>query len=110
LAVAKLFWLDRKVSKARAWFSRALAAPGGDDLGDAWAWAYRFEQEHGTPEQQAALLARCAEAESAHGERWCAVAKDDRHTRLKAADILKIVVARLPNDVFATLAPQQANA
>jgi len=108
MAVAKLFWLDRKVAKARSWFARTLEADA--DLGDAWAWAYRFELEHGTPEQQQAILNRCAEAEPAHGELWCAVAKDDRNARLKAADILKLVVARLPNDVFYTLAPTPANA
>lgn len=45
-AVARLFWAERKVEKARQWFARACAADS--DRGDCWAWWLRFEREHGT--------------------------------------------------------------
>lgn len=47
LTVARLFWAERKLDKARDWFSRAVGAD--NDLGDSWAWWYRFEKQHGTP-------------------------------------------------------------
>ena len=43
MAVAKLFWVDRKVKKARNWFNRAVTVE--PDLGDTWAWFYKFELE-----------------------------------------------------------------
>ena len=45
-AVARLFWLDRKVDKARAWFNRA-ATIDPDLQGDVWAAYYAFERKHG---------------------------------------------------------------
>ena len=48
--VARLFWQERKVEKAREWFDRAAKAASADELdsGDIWAWWYRFEKEQGT--------------------------------------------------------------
>lgn len=45
--VARLFWSERKIEKARQWFERAISA--NHDLGDVWAWWFKFEQQHGTP-------------------------------------------------------------
>jgi pre-mRNA-processing factor 6 len=39
--VARLFWAERKIEKAREWFGRALAQNA--DLGDIWAWWLKFE-------------------------------------------------------------------
>eukprot|EP00124_Ichthyophonus_hoferi_P000393 Ihof_evm3s14 gene=Ihof_evmTU3s14 len=47
LAVAYLFWSERKVSKAREWFGRALKVDSS--IGDIWAAFYRFEVLHGSP-------------------------------------------------------------
>lgn len=44
--VARLFWAEGRVEKARDWFKRAVATNG--DIGDCWGWWYRFEKEHGT--------------------------------------------------------------
>ena len=48
--VARLFWQERKIEKAREWFDRAAKAASADefDSGDIWAWWYKFEKEHGT--------------------------------------------------------------
>lgn len=43
--VARLFWAERKIEKARQWFERAVA--GNSDLGDIWAWWLKFERQHG---------------------------------------------------------------
>ncbi|KAJ6510570.1 PRP1 splicing factor, N-terminal-domain-containing protein [Mycena sanguinolenta] len=34
--IARLFWAERKILKARHWFEEATA--GGSDIGDIWAW------------------------------------------------------------------------
>jgi pre-mRNA-processing factor 6 len=46
VAVARLFWFERKIEKARTWFSRACKLD--PDNGDAWAWWFKFECQHGT--------------------------------------------------------------
>jgi pre-mRNA-processing factor 6 len=45
-AVARLFWTERKIDKARDWFQKA--AKIDSDQGDVYAWWYRFELQHGT--------------------------------------------------------------
>jgi len=44
--VARLLWAERKITKAREWFLRTVKIDA--DLGDTWAYFYRFEQTHGT--------------------------------------------------------------
>jgi len=46
--VARLFWAERKMDKARQWFSRSVATEQDRDQGDHWAWWLRFERQHGT--------------------------------------------------------------
>ena len=46
VTVARLLWAERKITKAREWFLRTVKID--PDLGDAWAYFYRFEQTHGT--------------------------------------------------------------
>ena len=91
VAVASLFWADRKIEKAREWFNRAVTV--NSDLGDAWAHFYKFEQQFGLPEQHAALLARCVIADPRHGELWQSVSKAVGNLRLKTHDILPKVAA-----------------
>lgn len=42
----RLFWSERKITKAREWFLRTVKIE--PDLGDAWALFYKFELQHGT--------------------------------------------------------------
>lgn len=44
-AVARLFWTERKIEKARQWFDRGIKAD--KDNGDTWAWWLKFERQHG---------------------------------------------------------------
>lgn len=41
-----MFWCERLVMKARNWFTRTVKLE--PDLGDAWAYFYKFELQHGT--------------------------------------------------------------
>lgn len=46
LFIHRLFWSERKITKAREWFLRTVKIE--PDLGDAWAFFYKFELQHGT--------------------------------------------------------------
>jgi len=96
-AVATLFASDRKTTKARKWYERSVVL--NPDLGDAWAYYYIFEGEHGTPQQQQDIKDRCRKAEPKHGEVWQAVSKNITHVTEKViskenpiGDILDLVV------------------
>ncbi|GKU90928.1 hypothetical protein SLEP1_g4869 [Rubroshorea leprosula] len=92
-AVAKLFWHDRKVDKARSWLHRAVTlAP---DIGDFWALYYKFELQHGTEENQKDVLQRCIAAEPKYGEKWQAISKAVENSHLPTEAILKKVVVAL---------------
>ncbi|KAJ0976730.1 hypothetical protein J5N97_012204 [Dioscorea zingiberensis] len=92
-AVAKLFWHDRKVDKARNWFNRAITlAP---DIGDFWTWYYKFELQHGTEDNQKDVLKRCIAAEPKHGEKWQTISKAVENSHLPLEAILKKAVVAL---------------
>lgn len=96
VTVARLFWAERKIEKARDWFSRAVAAD--PDYGDAWAWWWKFEKQHGTEvglsdpalfsaastklcvffsqEHRVALKDKCIAADPRHGQIWPTILKD----------------------------------
>ncbi|CAH2302962.1 pre-mRNA-processing factor 6 [Pelobates cultripes] len=95
LAVAKLFWSERKITKAREWFHRTVKIDS--DLGDAWATFYKFELQHGTEEQQEEIKKRCENAEPRHGELWCKVSKDIENWQQKIGEILILVAAKIKN-------------
>ena len=58
-AIARLFWSERKVEKAREWFGRAVARDE-HDYGDIWGWWLKFEREHG------AEVGRSSDTQSRH--------------------------------------------
>uniref|UniRef100_A0A2K6EDE8 Pre-mRNA-processing factor 6 n=1 Tax=Macaca nemestrina TaxID=9545 RepID=A0A2K6EDE8_MACNE len=91
----RLFWSQRKITKAREWFHRTVKIDS--DLGDAWAFFYKFELQHGTEEQQEEVRKRCESAEPRHGELWCAVSKDIANWQKKIGDILRLVAGRIKN-------------
>lgn len=86
-AVARLFWTDRKIEKARNWFQKAIQID--PDQGDTFAWWYKFELQHGTKEQQEVVVKRCVVAEPRHGEYWQSVAKDVANAGIKTEEILR---------------------
>ena len=75
-AVARLFWLDRKVDKARAWFQRATTLDPSD--GDHWASLYAFEKRFGGESRVAAAREACVAAAPNRGDFWCAARKDPK--------------------------------
>jgi pre-mRNA-processing factor 6 len=100
-AIAKLFWADRKVDKARSYYNRAVIL--SPDIGDHWALYYMFELQHGTEETQNEVLKRCVAQEPKHGERWQAVSKAVENSHLSVEAILKKVVVALGKEDNAVL-------
>jgi pre-mRNA-processing factor 6 len=94
LAVSKLFWTERKIQKCRDWFSRTVKID--PDLGDTWAYYFKFEMLHGTTESQEDIKKRCVAAEPHHGELWCSVVKDIKNWRLKTEDVLLLAAHSIP--------------
>lgn len=66
------------------------------DLGDAWAYFYKFEILNGTEEAQEDVKKRCIAAEPHHGEAWCAVSKDIKNWRMSTEHILAQCAKELP--------------
>ena len=91
--VARIFWGERRLDKAISWFEKALLLDS--DLGDTWAWYYKFLLQHGTEEKQAEVVAKCVACEPRHGEVWQAVVKDPANAYLGTEEVLKLVAAKL---------------
>jgi len=92
-AVGRIFWAERRLEKALTWFEKALVRDA--DLGDTWAWYYKFLLEHGTEEKRAEVISKCISVEPRHGETWQAVAKDPKNARKGPEELLKLVAAEL---------------
>lgn len=93
VTVARIFWGERRLEKAANWFEKALLLD--PDLGDSWAWYWKFLLQHGTPEKMQDVLGKLAITEPRHGEIWASVRKDPRNARLTTEGVLKKVVAVL---------------
>ncbi|VFQ86151.1 unnamed protein product [Cuscuta campestris] len=101
-AIAKLFWNDRKVDKARTWFNRAVTiAP---DIGDFWALFYRFEEQFGSEDTRNEVLRKCVAAEPKHGEKWQSIAKAVENSHKPTDQVLQRVVAALKKEENAAAA------
>jgi pre-mRNA-processing factor 6 len=105
VAVARIFWAERRLDKAASWFEKAIVLD--PDYGDTWAWYWKFLIQHGTEvsersegskcsrlapsstallqthpanpslqEKRTDTLQKCTDNEPRHGELWQAVAKD----------------------------------
>ncbi|PVU88344.1 hypothetical protein BB559_004862 [Furculomyces boomerangus] len=118
--IARLFWSERRVDKARSWFERAGRLD--PDYGDGWAWWLKFEQEQESilsqpttnqkqnpgnsnkiePPQESEkqmsqkVIEAVTLANPKHGEIWQTVAKDPSNALLSPPEILKLVVKKLP--------------
>ncbi|CAL1712307.1 unnamed protein product [Somion occarium] len=91
--VARLFWAERKIEKARQWFERAVKI--NPDIGDVWGWWLKFERQHGTQEYQDEVVKRCVAAEPHHGQTWQSIAKDMKSTGKSTKEILELVADAL---------------
>ena len=111
VTIARIFWGERRLEKAQNWFEKAIILDS--DLGDTWAWYYKFLLQHGTEvslqrntfrdlianecvkEKRADVIAKCILNEPRHGEIWQSVAKDPKNAGKSFEEILKLVVGKL---------------
>ncbi|EPE04968.1 pre-mrna-splicing factor prp1 [Ophiostoma piceae UAMH 11346] len=93
VAVARVFWTERKLERAQNWFEKALVLDA--DMGDSWAWYYKFLQQHGTAEKRADVVSKCVMNDPRHGEHWQAIAKDPKNASKSVEELLKMVAADL---------------
>lgn len=93
VAVARIFWGERKLDKAQNWFEKALVRD--PDLGDTWAWYHKFLVEHGTQEKRDEVVSKCVSVEPRYGETWTSISKDPKNIGKGVEDILKLVAAEL---------------
>ncbi|KAH6675588.1 putative Pre-mRNA-splicing factor prp1 [Halenospora varia] len=93
VTIARIFWGERRLEKAQNWFEKAILLDS--DLGDTWAWYYKFLLQHGTDEKRADVIAKCILSEPRHGEYWQTVAKDPTNAKMGIEEILKIVAGKL---------------
>ena len=89
LAIAKVFWYERKAEKIKKWIKNAVTV--NKDNGDAWAHLLRFEFEFGTPESQQEVINEFLDAEPRHGDMWTKLVKKVDNWRKNKVDLLKIV-------------------
>ena len=87
LAIAKVFWVERKGEKIRKWLKNAVTV--NKDNGDAWAHLLRYEMEFGNQESQKEMLAEFREADPHHGEMWAKEAKRVDNWRQNPEELLK---------------------
>lgn len=95
VAVARIFWLERKLDRAQNWFEKAIVLDG--DVGDSWAWYYKFLLQHGTEEKRQEVVSKCVSNDPRHGEYWQSIAKDPCNAKANTETVLKLVTAVLPN-------------
>ena len=93
VAIARIFWGERRLEKAQNWFEKAILLDS--DLGDTWAWYLKFLFQHGTEEKRADVISKCVSNEPRHGEVWQSVAKDPKNAGKSVEEILKIVAGKL---------------
>ncbi|KAL4896291.1 PRP1 splicing factor, N-terminal-domain-containing protein [Aspergillus ambiguus] len=93
ITVARIFWGERRLEKAMTWFEKAIVSDS--DLGDGWAWYYKFLLQHGTEEKRADVISKCVATEPKHGEVWQSVAKDPANAHKSTEEILKMVAGQI---------------
>jgi pre-mRNA-processing factor 6 len=93
-AVARLFWLDRKLDKARSWFHRATTLDSSD--GDLWGSFYAFEKRHGDEEKREDVKMKCVAAAPRRGDFWCAARKDPKRWHDPIESVLERVAELVP--------------
>lgn len=93
LTIARVFWSERKLDKARSWLEKATKADPA--IGDIWAWFYKYEKQHGNKEMVDKVVEECVRAEPKYGQVWQPVAKDPKNVGKSIPQILEAVAAKL---------------
>ena len=93
VTVARVFWGERRLEKAANWFEKAILLDA--DLGDTWAWYFKFLSQHGTEDKVQDIISKATGNEPKHGEVWQGVTKDPRTAGLSTEKVLRKVASLL---------------
>ena len=93
--VARLYWADRRIEKAREWFERAVKVRARTMVMGGVGGS-NSERQHGTAAQQeGCYCAMSGGVKPRHGETWQPIAKDDKNGEKSVKEILELVAAAL---------------
>ena len=93
MTVARMFWYERKLDKARHWFSRSCKSDS--DIGDHWAWWFKFELEQGSEDQINEVKRSSQLAEPHHGDVWQSIIKSDTNLSKPFDQLLELTASKL---------------
>ena len=88
ILAARIFHSERKLEKAISWYERALAVD--PDMGDTWAFYYKFLLQHGKKAKIAEVVGKCEANRPKHGEVWAAIVKNPRNVGKGVQEMLKM--------------------
>lgn len=86
LAVAKLFWKEKKFEKTEKWLERCVLVNG--DYGDAWIYYYKYKKDRNQEGEAEQVIQRCKEADPHHGRLWISISKKVENWRLTTEEII----------------------
>lgn len=92
IAIGKIFWVEKKLTKARKFFERATELD--KDNGDAWLYLLAFDKAQGGPVDK--VKADFLKADPKHGELWCQYRKKPENWRRDKFDLLSSIQVVLP--------------
>lgn len=90
IAIAKVFWIERKAEKIKKWLENAVTV--NKDNGDAWAHRLKYEYEFGDQATQKEVIDEFIEADPHHGELWTREVKKVENWRRDKVEVIKKVV------------------
>ena len=97
LACAKVFWMNRRLEKAKAWLDRVVIKD--PKYGDAWIYLYMYTLQFEQEEAQKKVLERCVKAAPNKGEIWTSISKSlewKRKEHNSTEELLKKAIAKAP--------------
>lgn len=87
LALAKIFWSEKKEEKIRKWLKNAIAI--NKDNGDAWIHMMRYQMEFGDKASMEEVIEQFKEAEPRHGDIWTREVKKVTNWRADKVTLLQ---------------------
>ena len=94
IAIGKIFWVEKKLTKARKFFERATELE--KDNGDPWLYRLALEKSSGDAANVQKVKADFLKADPKHGELWCMHRKKPENWRRDKFDLLSSIPVTLP--------------
>lgn len=95
MSVAKIFWKEKKVHKARKWFDRAVGL--NPDIGDSWIYYYAFEEDTTGKTQE--IISNFVKAGPKHGKLWIGITKKPENWGKPLKELLGIAAKGIKDEI-----------